>query len=427
MDQPKKNTSKLKVKCLGLLGINCHDNNLNHTINTLQNQEIVDAQLELLKYKMGKYLHNCQKGKLSFKEIVQRYWLRVLTLFIAALIFNAGIQIFLKPAETIPSGVTGIPTLIQYIVPTTEAYFALIYLACNIPLFVIFARKIKLSFLALTFTFMLFQILTNLIFTHPVVAEWFKDKIVLTEKYLPYTNWSNLINTVIGASFIGLGIALAWKAGGSTGGTDIIGYYFSTKAKKSIGQVLSILGFITAMIFLIIFAFIKPNYLKEEPLSIKQVMNLSEIDYAQLHDYKGVNQTLAEVTKRHEIITKNYYESKIYFGMREITTFLYIIVVNLVVNLLYPKYKKVEMTIVSSNPEMVIAYFKLINFWHSYRIEKYISGYTNQEGSKITTVLLALETNNIIDDLKKIDPKVWISVTKVLQISGSFTTDYVEQ
>ncbi|WAM06880.1 YitT family protein [Mycoplasmopsis cynos] len=54
------------------------------------------------------------------------------------------------------------------------------------------------------------------------------------------------------------------KAGGSTGGTDIIGYYFSTKAKKSVGPVLSIIGFVTAAIFIVIFEFIKPNYLLDK-------------------------------------------------------------------------------------------------------------------------------------------------------------------
>ncbi|SYV96962.1 Uncharacterised protein, partial [Mycoplasmopsis edwardii] len=49
--------------------------------------------------------------------------------------------------------------------------------------------------------------------------------------------------------------------------------------------------------------------------------------------------------------------------MREVSTFFYILVTNIVINILYPKYKKVSLTIVSSNPEKVLAYFKLINYW----------------------------------------------------------------
>ncbi|EIE40142.1 YitT family protein [Mycoplasmopsis canis] len=400
-----------------------------------KNDEVVDPEIHLnsidievhkLKYKMGQYLYNSKSEKISFKLFFKRYWFKVIILFLAATIFNAGIQIFLKSAETIPSGVTGIPTLIQYAVPSTEPYFALIYLGCNVPLFLIFGRHIKRSFVFLTIIFMIFQIVTNFFFTQEKIVHWFHQNIKLTQRYESYTDWSSLIYTAIGASLIGVGIAMSWKVGGSTGGTDIIGYYFSTRSKKSVGQVLSVIGFATAIIFLIIFAFVKPNYLKDEPLSVDAVLKLSKNEYAELHDYKGIQQTYEEVSKRYEILFQNYKESRIYFGMREVSTFFYIIVVNLVINLLYPKYKKVSMTIVSTNPQKVLAYFKLINYWHSYRIESFQSGYTGQENFKITTVMLSLETNHIIQDLKMIDPKIWISVQNVSRIVGSFTTDFVE-
>ncbi|WP_117275047.1 YitT family protein [Mycoplasmopsis edwardii] len=420
-------TKKIKNKCCRMLGIK-HEENLDdlEKVDPEVHLNSIDIEMHKLKYKMGKYLYNTKKEKLSIQILFKRYWYKVLLLLVAAAIFNAGIQIFLNRAETIPSGVTGIPTLIQYVAKDTKKYFALIYLGCNIPLFLLFGFKIKKSFVILTLIFMIFQILTNLIFTQPTVAQWFEENIKLTEKYDSYTGWSNLIYTFIGAMFVAVGIAISWKAGGSTGGTDIVGYYFSTKSKKSVGQVLSIIGFTTAIIFLVIFAFIKPNYLKEEPLSIEKVLALPTNEYVELHDYKGIAQEEAAVTQRYQLLYKNWKESRIYFGMREVSTFFYILVTNIVINILYPKYKKVSLTIVSSNPEKVLAYFKLINYWHSYRIEKYTSGYTGKEGYKIETVMLLLETNNIISDLKKIDSKIWISIKGVSNIVGSFTTDFVE-
>ncbi|MCU9934964.1 YitT family protein [Mycoplasmopsis cynos] len=398
----------------------------NDNIDEIEDQEI-KAEFEKLKYKMGKYLHNLETERLTFKLIVKRYWLRVIMLFIAATVFNAGVQIFLSRADTIPSGVTGVPFLIQNAFPVTKPYFALLYLACNVPLFIIFGLRIKKSFVLLSLTFMVFQIGTNLVFTEKHVLEFFWKNINLTDNYGSYTGWSKIIYTFIGGALIGIGIAISRKAGGSTGGTDIIGYYFSTKAKKSVGSVLSIIGFVTAAIFIVIFEFIKPNYLLDKPLDLDHIKSLSENDFIKLHDYKGIAfNEYDKIEHRYNLLMENYKDSRIYFGVREVGTILYVFIINIMINLIYPKYKKISMTIVCQDPEKVLTYFKLIKYWHSYRIEKYKSGYTGQNGYKITTIMLLLEAKNIIDDLKQIDPRVWISVEKVSKVVGQFSTFYVE-
>ncbi|RIV16799.1 YitT family protein [Mycoplasmopsis gallopavonis] len=190
--------------------------------------------------------------------------------------------------------------------------------------------------------------------------------------------WPVLIYGALGAIFVGAGVALSWKAGGSTGGTDIVAYYFLSKTKKSVGHILSIVAIFTAIIFLVIYKFVKPN------------------------------------------------PDGVIIGVREISTFSYIVVSNLVVNKLYPKYKKIKMTIISSEPQKIIAYFNLINYWHSYRIVRFKSGYTGKYGFKIETVILLMEAKNLSDDLKLIDQNVWISETKVDRVTGKFNTTYVE-
>ncbi|SJZ62367.1 YitT family protein [Mycoplasmopsis verecunda] len=435
----------------------------------LDTEKIISEE-EYLKYKMGQYLlNNKQKQKrLTFKEFILRYWFRVLLLFCGALVFNFGIHIFLAKSDTIPSGITGIPTILQYLFPVMRQYFALIYFACNVPLFIIFWKKVKRSFLIYTLVFMFFLQITNFIFVEHAVHVWFFDKISflhndyddftliynpsemvdlkaietsqfkISPEYQPGTGWktlpliqavnylekgtltellkvandnpllSNIISPQdlnnwtleqlsqlvwyaegqtwpillygsIGAAFIGMGIALSWKAGGSTGGTDIIAYFFSTKYKKSVGGILSMVALITACVYLVIYGFVRPN----------------------------INGEI--------------------FGMRELSTFAYLIVTNVVVNILYPKYKKVKLTIISSEPEKVIAYFKLINYWHSYRLVRFKSGYTGKYQYKIETVALLLETKNIISDLKLVDPKIWISAVSVGGVIGSFNTKFVEQ
>ncbi|MEA4276344.1 YitT family protein [Mycoplasma sp. 21DD0573] len=428
-----------KIDLINKASMNLDANNSAVIINPAD----IKKEEEKLKYKMAKYLNNSKQSKLTFKTFWVKYWLKLVLTFVSALIFNFGIHIFLSKADTIPSGITGIPTILQYLFPILKNYFALIYFACNLPLFIIFWRKVKFSFIGLTLFFMLCLQLTNFIFTEEHVHSFLFEKINLVpidydnynvsikdskaivevastpgqanlkelidfklnpsafsaekaaefEKYAQYSieqltqlawysdgiSWGVLLYGCLGAVFIGTGIAISWKAGGSTGGTDIIAYYFSTKHKKSVSLILVIVGFVTAVTFVLIYGFVRPNPNGE------------------------------------------------LFGMRELSTFSYLIVTNLVVGMLYPKYKKVNLTIISSNPERIIAYFKLINYWHSYRIERFKSGYTGKTAIKIETTILLLEEKNLIADLKIIDPTVWVSCSKVAKVSGNFNTNYVEQ
>ncbi|UUD35922.1 YitT family protein [Mycoplasmopsis citelli] len=398
--------------------------------------QVIDqaSQNTLLNYKMGEYLINNKEVKLTFDIIFKRYWWRVLLVLAAAFVFNFAIQIFLSRGDTVPSGWTGVPTLLQILIKELRPYFALIFLGANLPLFIIFWNKVKKSFLYLTLTFMISQILANLIFTQSAVYEFitslinlvpdtldidsFKDKasvqqalarldinpsllnnknidsISYTDKiallkiqwYSEGRTWPILLYCSIGAFFVGISVALAWKGGGSTGGTDIIAYYFITKTKKSIGGLLSLFGIITASLFLVIWGFVQPNIASSDQ--------------------------------------KNYPPI---FGARELSTFMYILISNLVVSLIYPKYKKMKMVIVSNDIEKIINYFKAIEYWHSYQIVDFTSGYDGTTKYKVETVVLLLESKNLICDLKLIEPNAWISLIPVKEVVGKFNTQYVEQ
>ncbi|VEU58487.1 YitT family protein [Mycoplasmopsis gallinacea] len=394
---------------------------------------IATEDVNFLKYKMGRYLFNNRNHKLTIPQLWQRYWRRILMIIVSAIIFNFGIQFFLLRADTIPSGLTGIPTLLTILLPILKPYFSLIYFGVNLPLFILYWRKIKKSFLYLTLFFMISQILVNLVFTIPEVHDFFMSKInfvpdgfkdsftvgerVISQKeawYQEGQTWPILLYGTIGSFFIGIGIAISWKAGGSTGGTDIVAYYFSTKSKKSIGGVLTIISFVTASIFLIIYGALSPN-LKHYVVSPEEIT----LNPNGTIDLVKFNELLKQDTK--------VQTQQIYFGMRELSTFTYIITTNLTVNLLYPKYKKTSLVIVSSDPKQIMAYFKLINYWHSYRITRFKSGYTGEYSYKIETVILYLEAKSLIHDLKLIDPNIWISINVIDGIVGKFNTQYVEQ
>ncbi|ADE19653.1 YitT family protein [Mycoplasma crocodyli] len=362
------------------------DNSFELNKNLEINQHSIDEELELIKYSMGKHLLNNKTTKLTFRRFFTKYWRRILIVIFASFIFNFGVQLFMDRAQTIPSGLTGIPTLLQYAIPAIKPYFALVYFAVNIPLFLTYGLKIKRSFTWLTIVFMISQILINMVFTNDVVhsnlIRWFELVPGWVNEPGSSITWPILIYGSIGSFIIAVSIALTWKAGGSTGGTDIIVYYYSTKSKKNVATMMSLVSFSTATIFLIIFSFVKPNV-----------------------DLEG---------------------KRIIFGMRELSTYAYILITNIVLNFLYPKYKKVVLSISCSDPSKVLAYLKLIKYWHGYEVSALTSGYTGKTIYRIESVMLLLETKNMINDLKLVDKSIFVSIQPVKNVIGSFNTNFLE-
>ena len=155
-------------------------------------------------------------------------------------------------------------------------WFALIYFAFNIPLLLGFGFKTKKSFIFFVSLFLVFQAITYAIFSIPSVENWIYHTFNVApgwNKYLylqdPMTHaltkienpvtWPILVNAAIGSTLIGIAIALTWKCGGSTGGTDIIVYYLATKVKKNLAFIMTIVSFVSAIVFLIIFGFAAPH------------------------------------------------------------------------------------------------------------------------------------------------------------------------
>ena len=121
---------------------------------------------------------------------------------VATLIYAIGISLFLDPNRLAPGGVTGIAVILNRLVAieTGTLYFLL-----NLPLVMLGIWKFGLRFIAKTaYAIVLVSVFTNLL--GPMGA--------LTEDLL--------IASVVGGVLIAIGVGLIFKAGATTGGTDII-------------------------------------------------------------------------------------------------------------------------------------------------------------------------------------------------------------
>ena len=126
----------------------------------------------------------------------------LLLITVATLIYAVGISLFLDPNRLAPGGVTGIAVILNRLV---EIETGTLYFLLNLPLVMLGLWKFGLRFIAKTaYAVVLVSLFTNLL--GPMGA--------LTEDLL--------IAGVVGGVLIAVGVGLIFKAGATTGGTDII-------------------------------------------------------------------------------------------------------------------------------------------------------------------------------------------------------------
>ncbi len=317
------------------------------------------------------------------KSVVFAYF----TIGISALLYMFGLQSLMSAAKTLPAGLGAFAQLPGILDESLAKYFSFFYLALNVPLMVMFARKIKPKFMLRTSFFLLITTIVGALqfistvdkfFTHSLQQLIIKqDGYPTLEQATYHLVWPMLVLPAIAGAMVGLAIALSWKYGGSTGGTDIVTYYFSTKKKRQIGTVSMIVSFGILITTFGIFL--------------------------------GLNNTGI----------KSVWFASIAGSM------IYIVISGLVVNTVYPKYKKVAVEIHTIKVEEISTWMNS-NCIHAYRVESSFWKYEKKQKQHIVTVMLLLETKSFVKAIKKIDSEAWITVTRIEAIFGSFDTSPVE-
>lgn len=120
----------------------------------------------------------------------------------AAFVYAAGISLFLDPNQLAPGGVTGIAVILNRLVniETGTLYFLL-----NIPIVLLGIWKFGIRFIAKTaYTIVMVSFFTNLLGSRKPLTD------------------DLLIAGVAGGILIAVGVGVIFKAGATTGGTDII-------------------------------------------------------------------------------------------------------------------------------------------------------------------------------------------------------------
>ena len=153
---------------------------------------------------------------------------RLFTAIAGMFVFSIGINIFVVPAELYNGGVLGISQILRTLL-SRDAHLSfgsvdvagLINLLFNIPLFFLAYRSISRGFFVRTLICVISQTMFLTVIPIPAVP--------LVE--------DTLTASLIGGIVTGAGIGLALKNGGSSGGMDILGVYFTKRRQDfSVGR-----------------------------------------------------------------------------------------------------------------------------------------------------------------------------------------------
>ncbi|QJR44419.1 YitT family protein [Mycoplasma miroungirhinis] len=397
---------------------------------------------------------NLNPHHLTILNIWKKFPTKLWWMFVSAFLFNLGIATFLAKAGTVASGTSALIQVITYTFESLRQYFAIFYLLINLPFIIIFWKKNSRMFMILTLYWLLFQIISEFFFygfdsSKPyVIRDWLQhdfsiyytsydldgSKVTWTvypngnfdapniigkwqnwtlqedvfndstknlvkagvhgwtyfKELNPHLNinietWPVIIYTLGGSILGGLAAAIAWKHSGSTAGSDVFIYYISRVKKISVGKVSFRIAACFATFSIVVIGIL---------------------------EYTGN-------------VLDHPWNSSVYL-VRCLSTVFYISFYNLIINFIYPKYKKIKIEIYSSKIDVICAHFKAINYWHAYSIVKQTSGFTQQDNQRIETIALFLEQNEILREIHKVDPNAWINVIPVLNVKGKFNTQKVE-
>ena len=169
-------------------------------------------------------------NKINLKTIIKK----VLLITIASIIYAAGVALFLDKKDIVPGGVTGMAMILNRF---TEIEIGTIIFMFNIPLLIIGAWKFGWKFMATT----LWSIAVSSTFMN-----------IFT--FMKPPTEDTLLISLTGGGLVAVGLGFIFKAGATTGGTDIIVSLIRLKYKHiTTGRVFLIVDVVVISLFLVLF------------------------------------------------------------------------------------------------------------------------------------------------------------------------------
>lgn len=277
-----------------------------------------------------------------------------LLITLGLLIYTLAWAIFLLPNNLVGGGITGLGSVIQYSTGFNVAYS---YIIINAILVMIAMKVLGTGFGAKT----IYALITTALFLR------FLPSLIPQDFVQEFTEENGKLMCVIFAgAMVGLGIALTFTQGGSTGGTDIIALIVTKFYRVSPGTVMLVLDFVIIGSALLI-----PN---SSPLSDKLLVVL--------YGY-----VLTGVT--------NYTLDLILNGKRQ----------------------SVQLFIFTDHYDVLTD--RICNEIHrGVTLLESEGGYSHHHGKLVVVIVKRTETSNILKLIKDVDPDAFVSIGNVTEVYG---------
>lgn len=143
--------------------------------------------------------------------------LRLAGLILGAMIYSAGLNLFLVPNHVIDGGVVGIGLILAAL---TSIPFSVWVVVLNVPFFYLGYKRLGASLAASASLAV-------------VVLSYFSS---IFEEMQPVTT-DPFLGTIFGGVIIGIGVGLVIKCGGSTDGSEIVAIWLEGKTSFSVGEI----------------------------------------------------------------------------------------------------------------------------------------------------------------------------------------------
>ena len=165
---------------------------------------------------MMKLSEKKENNKNNIKKKIYRY----ANFFLGCLLVAIAYNLFLASNNLVPGGVSGLAVVLNYLFNVNNALFV----------FIVGIFLLLLSYILLGKEKTKYSILGTIIF--PI----FMELTVNIDKLIPMDTSQLLLSSIFGGVIYGFGIGLIFKAGFTTGGTDIVNQILSKYLKLSIGN-----------------------------------------------------------------------------------------------------------------------------------------------------------------------------------------------
>ena len=290
----------------------------------------------------------------------------VIMVTISTVIYCMGVMWFLEPASLYSGGVTGIAQLISN---SCSRFFnlkidlGLIVFLINIPILIFGWKKVSKRFVICSVISIILQtVLMNEII--PVIDFGINTGLnPITGVMFPGSGseMDLLLLSFVGGFISGVGSALALRYGTSTGGVDILAQAVSFKKNISIGFISLVVNVIIAILGAFLFG----------------------------------NPAVA------------FY------------TIIRIIVQSVITDKVHTAYNFLKVEIVTTKTQEV-SQLLLSDIGRGITIINAIGAYTHTEKSVLEIIISSYEMHRVIDDAKRVDPSVFITVSPVRRVIGNF-------